>query len=425
MNAIIRNGRVLDPASQRDEIADVAIMNDEIVERSCLNGLAHVEEIDATGLCVAPGLIDVHVHLREPGLEYKEDVATGTAAAAAGGFTTVMAMPNTKPAIDSVEVMTAFNATIAENAIVTVLTAPCLTQKRAGKVLVDFEALATCDGVAAFTDDGNCIPDPALMTVAMERCRDLGFVVVDHCEDRDVWNNGVMRAGSVADMLKVPGQPYETETNIVRRNVELSRRTGCKIHMQHVSCLETVRMLREARAEGLNVSAEVCPHHFTLTVDDVPALGVNAKMNPPLGSATDRDALLGALADGTINVICTDHAPHAPHEKAYSLARAPFGIIGLETALPLSLMQLHHSGRTSLLRVVELLTHGPATLLGLDSGTLAIGAKADVVLFDPDADLVYDVNASPSKSRNTPFHGRTLRGRVVRTIHHGKTVFGE
>lgn len=422
MKAILKNGHVIDPSRDIDQVMDIAINGDTLVEPSTLQNETDVEIFDVNGMVVCPGLIDIHVHLREPGLEYKEDIATGTAAAAAGGVTTIMNMPNTKPAIDSVETVALFQKLVEEKAVINVLTAPALTVKRGGKELVDFETLADM-GIAAFTDDGNCIPERALMKEAMEICKKLGYVIVDHCEDREVWNSGVIRQGPISELMKVPGQPPETELNIIRRNIELARETGCWIHMQHITLGETVELVRQAKKEGLPVSAEVCPHHFTFTYDDIPSLGTNAKMNPPLGSAEDRRMLLEGVADGTIEIICTDHAPHAPFEKADSLVRAPFGIIGLETLLPVSLTQLYHTGLMPLYDVIERMTAAPARLLNLDTGTLTPGKWADITVFDPNAEYVIDINASKSKSRNSPFHGVTVKGKVMKTICAGELVY--
>jgi dihydroorotase len=422
-NFLITNGRVIDPGAGTDTVRSIAIAAGRIVDPAQLENDPATTQIDAAGLVVCPGLVDIHVHFREPGGEYKETIATGTSAAAVGGFTTVVMMPNTIPPIDSVEIIQKIQARVDDTACVHAKITACLTLQRCGDAIADLRAMARDTAVVAFTDDGNCVQDEALMLQAATIAAELDIPITDHCEDEKIIAGGVMRQGPEADAMQVQGMPGETESNIVARNIELSRRTGAHFHMQHLSSAVSIEHMRRAKADGIRVTAEVTPHHLALTVADVPTLGSSAKMNPPLGTAADRQALLEALADGTIDAIATDHAPHAPWEKAGNFAAAPFGVLGLETALSVSLTTLYHTGIVDLPELVRLMTLAPARLLRLDAGTLAVGAVADVTLFDPDAELVVDITTSGSRSRNSPFHGRTVRGAVAATMCSGAWVY--
>jgi dihydroorotase len=419
---LITGGRVIDPATGSDTVRDLAVADGVFVDLSTVADAETVDRVDAAGLVVCPGLVDIHVHFREPGGEHKEDIASGTAAAAAGGFTTVVVMPNTIPPIDCPDAVRDQQQRIDRDAVVHTLVTACLTRGRAGRELADLRALAG-SGIVAFTDDGNCVQELDRMLEAAVIAADTGIPIVDHCEDEAVMAGGVMRRSAAADAMRLPGMPPETESNMVARNIELSRRTGARLHMQHISTAASVEHLRGAKAEGLPVSCEVTPHHLAFTVDQVPALGVNAKMNPPLGTEDDRQALLAGLAAGTIDAIGTDHAPHAAWEKAGDFVSAPFGVLGLETALPACLSVLGDAGIIDLPQLVHLMSYGPAQVLGLDAGTLAPGATADLAVFDPAAPVTADVTASRSKSRNSPFHGRRLRGAVSRTMCAGTWVY--
>ncbi len=425
MKLILQNGRVIDPANGVDERRDLGICDGVLADPANLAADPETEIVDLAGKVAAPGLIDMHVHLREPGQEYKEDIASGARAAAAGGFATVLAMPNTQPPIDRVERVRDLRTRIGQNAAIRVLMSACLTRDRAGRELTNIRALADETDLVALTDDGDCVQDRDLMRRALELAAATGLAVVDHCEDRAVRDRGVIRQGAIADELGVQGMPGEAESDMVRRDLELCRETGAALHLQHLSCRESVRLLRDAQAQGLPISAEATPHHFALTMDDVPRLGPNAKMNPPLGTDEDRQALLEALADGAISVIASDHAPHAPAEKDRGLAHAPFGVIGLETALPLSLTTLYHTGTLSLLELIARFTTGPARALKLELGTLELGKPADVTIFDPDEEYNIDVQQSCSKSRNSPFDKMRVKGRVYGTICAGNWAFRE
>ncbi len=411
---------MIDPVAGTDSVRDLAVADGVIVDAVSDAAVT----LDVSGKVVAPGFVDVHVHLREPGQEHKEDVATATAAAAAGGFTTVVAMPNTVPPPDRPEHIAALRAIVSAKARVRVLTTAALSVDRAGKEATDIKALAAEPEVVAFTDDGNCLESPDLMRRVMTAAAATGLCVMDHCEDRMVWNNGVVRAGSVAEQLGVPGMPPETESNIVERNIALCRETSARIHMQHLSTTRSIELVLAARAEGLPVSAEITPHHLALTVDAVPMLGTNAKMNPPLGTEADRRVLIEAIVSGDIDVIATDHAPHAPNEKAQSLVDAPFGILGLETAWPVCQSILGE--RMSLAALIARFTVGPARLINReDLASLAVGTPADVVVLDPDCRHVLDLRKSKSKSRNSPFHGMSVRGKVCATIVGGRVIHNE
>ncbi len=415
----IRGGRVIDPAAGRDATGDVFIRGGRIVAEA----VAGAPEIDARGLVVTPGLIDMHVHLREPGQSGKETIATGTRAAAAGGFTSVVCMPNTVPVADQPGIVGWIQEKAAREAVVNVFCTGALTKGLEGRELSPIGALQA-RGVVALTDDGRCVQSHEVMRRALEYAGMFGLPVLDHCQDASLSAGGQMHEGYWSTVLGLPGWPRVAEEVIVARNALLAELTGTRVHCQHLSAAGSVRILREARARGIPLSGEVCPHHLALTDEAVSGYDTNAKMNPPLREAQDVEALLQGIADGTITILASDHAPHAPFEKEVEFDAAPFGIIGLETELGIFLeFLLHRHGVASLSRVVEMLTINPARLLGLDRGTLGIGAPADVTILNPDLSWVVDPAQSASRSRNTPFGGWTLRGRAVRTIVAGRTVW--
>jgi dihydroorotase len=420
MNTVIRNGRIIDPANQRDEVTDLFIVDGKLSAKA--SG-SDTEVIDAGGLIVAPGLIDLHVHLREPGFGWKETIETGARAAAAGGFTTIVSMPNTSPAADSPSTIAWIKDRAAEVACVNVLPAGAISKELAGEELAPIGSLAQA-GVVAITDDGRCVQNNELMRRAVEYARMVGLPVFDHCQDYNLVGNGVVHEGYWSTLLGLPGWPSAGEEAIVMRNVLLAELCDHHIHCQHISAAGSVRILREARARGVKISGEVCPHHIALTDEAIQNFDTNCKMNPPLRAKEDVAALLAGIADGTIGILCSDHAPHAQFEKEVEFDAAPFGIVGLETELGLFLDLLIHKNKTiELPRLIEMFTVNPATLLQIDAGTLSVGRAADVTLIDPNLEWSFDASSSESMSRNTPFDGWKLKGRAVRTIVSGKTVW--
>lgn len=377
--------------------------------------------IDATGLLVVPGLVDLHVHLREPGFEYKETIATGTAAAVAGGFTSVCCMPNTQPVNDSAEITRRILGHAEAAGLVAVYPVGAITKNSQGRELTNVMELKEA-GCVAVSDDGRPVMADQVMRAAMKQAAEAGLPVIDHCEDLNLSGCGCMNDGPVSRALGLRGMPSMAEDRMVKRDILLAQETGARLHIAHVSTAGTVQAVRNAKAAGLPVTAEVCPHHFSLTEDIVREQQANAKMNPPLRSSQDRAALIEGLADGTIDAIATDHAPHAEYEKQWGMDRAPFGIVGLETALGLA-FRLVEAGVLSVESVIEKLTSAPARLFGLSKGTLAVGVQADVVLIDPHREWIVDPERFRSKGRNTPFARWHLRGQVVRTLIGGKTVY--
>jgi len=423
MTTIIRNGRVIDPTNKRDEIADLFLEDGNVVASLSEIHDPKVEIIDATGLVVTPGLIDIHVHLREPGFGWKETIETGAKAAAAGGFTTLVCMPNTSPAADNPSTIAWIKDRAAEVSCVNVLPTGAISKNLAGEELAPIGSLAQ-GGVIAITDDGHCIQNHELMRRAVEYARMIGLPVLDHCQDYNLVSNGVVHEGFWSTLLGLPGWPAIGEEVIVMHNILLAEFCDHQIHCQHISAAGSVRLLREARARGVKISGEVCPHHLALTDQAIQNFDTNYKMNPPLRSQGDVDALLEGIADGTLGILASDHAPHAKFEKEVEFDLAPFGIIGLETELGLFLDLLVHKHRTIRLpRLIEMFTVNPARLLKINAGTLSLGAIADVTLIDPDLEWTVDANATQSMSRNTPFDGWRLKGRTVRTMVGGETVW--
>ena len=421
---LLKNGRILDPANKRDEVGDLLIVGDKIAPLSALAGLAEKPTVvDCTGLLVTPGLIDLHVHLREPGQSAKETLATGTACAAAGGFTSVVCMPNTSPSVDSASVVTWIIEKAKTDAVVNVFPTGALTKGIAGEELAPIGAMKKA-GIVALTDDGHCIQNHEIMRRACEYARMFGLTVMDHCQDYNLVGKGVMNEGRVSAELGLPGWPAIGEEIIVARNALLAELTGTPIHCQHLSAAGSVRILREARARGVALSGEICPHHIALTDETIRGFNTNFKMNPPLRSQEHVEALIEGIADGTITVLASDHAPHCGFEKEVEFDLAPFGILGLETELGLFIDILVHKRKAiSLARLVELYTINPARLLGLDRGTLSEGAAADVTVINAGLEWTVDKEQSASRSRNNPFHGWELKGRAVRTIVAGRTVW--
>jgi dihydroorotase len=425
MNAtIIRNGRIIDPANHRDEIGDLVIVDGRIADQSAIRNLqSAIDELDARGLIIAPGLIDMHVHLREPGFAHKETIASGARAAAAGGFTTVVCMPNTSPVADNPSTITWIKDRARDTAMVNVFPTGAISKNLEGDELAPIASIVQ-SGVVAITDDGKCLQNHELMRRAVEYARMVGVPVLDHCQDYNLVGNGVVNEGEWSTLLGLSGWPAAGEEAMVMRNILLAELCDHHIHCQHVSTAGSVRLIREARARGVKISGEVCPHHIALTDASIENFDTNCKMNPPLRTQRDIDAIIEGIADGTLMILCSDHAPHAAFEKEVEFDRAPFGIIGLESELGLFIdILLHKREAIPINRLIEMFTVEPAKLLKLDAGTLSIGAKADLTLIDPNREWTVDASKFESLSRNTPFHGWNLKGRAVRTIVGGETVW--
>jgi dihydroorotase len=421
---IIRDGRVIDPANKRDEVVDLLIVDGKIAPLSQLSALnSQPDELDASGLIVAPGLIDMHVHLREPGFGHKETIESGARAAAAGGFTTIVCMPNTSPVADDPSTIAWIKSRAATAACVNVLPAGAISKDLAGEELAPIGSLVQA-GIVAITDDGRCIQNHELMRRAVEYARMVEVPVLDHCQDYNFVGNGVVNEGYWSTLLGLPGWPAVGEEAIVMRNILLAELCDHHIHCQHVTTAKSVRLLREARRRGVKISGEVCPHHIALTDEAIQNFDTNYKMNPPLRAQTDVDALLEGISDGTLSILASDHAPHADFEKEVEFDAAPFGIIGLETELGLFVdLLVHKHRRVDIVRLIEMYTAEPAKLLKLEAGTLSVGASADVTLLNPDLEWTVQIDKFESGSRNSPFDGWKLKGRAVRTIVGGKTVW--
>jgi dihydroorotase len=421
---LIRGGHLIDPASRIDEPIDVLLRGGRVAEIAPPNkirgGADH--KFDARGLIVTPGFIDLHVHLREPGQSYKETIATGTAAAAAGGFTSVCCMPNTNPVVDSAE-WVAWLRQPERGAEVNVFPIAAATRESKGESLTAFRELQQA-GAVAVTDDGRPILDDHLMRLALEASAPLNLPVIQHAEDTRLTESCSMNEGAMAFRLGLRGMPVTAESAIVDRDVQLAQLTGGRLHVAHLSTADALKPVRRGKRAKVNVTCEVTPHHFTLIDENVGGYDTNFKMNPPLRSAADREALMVALGDSTVDAIATDHAPHALHEKQMEFERAPFGITGLETALGLAVTILHRQHKIPLTRIVELFTAGPARVLNLRGrGSLARGNYADITIFDPKKKWTFEAAKSRSKSQNTPFDGWQLTGKVVATIVNGHIVF--
>jgi len=428
----IRNGHLIDPAAGVDGLKDILIKDGRVAEIAAPGKLKLANGapvLDARGLTVAPGLVDIHVHLREPGQGYKETIATGTAAAAAGGFTAVAAMPNTTPVNDSVEI-TRWMQAPERGALVRVFPIAAATRGSKGEALTDYAALKSA-GAVAVTDDGRPILKDGIMRESLAAAARVGLTVIQHAEDTRLtqFANGAasMNLGPVSFRLGLRGMPAEAESTMVERDIRLVtelRDLHPHLHVAHISTAAAVAAVRQARRNGLRVTCEVTPHHFLLTEEHVGLYNTHAKMNPPLRSAADRDAMIEALLDGVVDAIATDHAPHAMHEKEIEFDLAPNGITGLETALGLSLRWLHKEWRMPLGRIMSLLSAQPAALLGIKGrGTLAVGSFGDVVLFDPKAEWTYRATESLSKAKNTPFDGWAMLGKVHYTIAEGRIAY--
>ncbi|MCL2235404.1 MAG: dihydroorotase [Defluviitaleaceae bacterium] len=420
MKILIKNGRVIDPASNTDQIADI------LVDGGLIAGVggdlaSHKDidkEVDATGMWVVPGLIDMHVHFRQPGQEHKEDLASGAASAVAGGFTTVCTMPNTSPPIDNAEWIKFTHDKSAEIGLANILPIGAITKGMKGEELTDIAEMHKA-GAIGITEDGMTVRNAHLQLKAMEIASKLDLLTFSHCEDMDLVSGGVMHLGTASEWLGLPGIHALAEEVVIARDILIAEHAGAKLHICHITTKLGVQLVREAKARGVRVTAEVCPHHFTLTDEDIKTQDPNFKMNPPLRSLEDLEAMKAGLADGTIDVIATDHAPHHADEKAKGFLTAPFGIVGLETALGLSMRLTNLTP----MELIAKLAYNPAKILGIDKGTLAEGAVADIAIINPDAEWTVDPSGFASKARNTPFGGETIKGRVEYTIVSGKIVY--
>lgn len=421
---LIMNGRIIAPGIKTDHMADLFIKDGIITPLSELpDDRRALTVLDAAGSFIAPGLVDMHVHFRDPGFLYKEDLMTGAAAAAAGGVTTAACMPNTSPVIDNAEAI-ADIISRAKAAPVTILPYAAVTLGQKGQALTDAAALKAA-GAAALSDDGMPVMNAALLREAMKTAQAHDMLIISHCEVEELVKNYAVNEGAVSEKLGIPGRPAVAEALMVMRDVMLAKETGARLHIAHVSTAGSVEIIRRAKTDGVRVTAETCPQYFTLTEDAVLTQGSMARVNPPLRTRQDVDAVLDGLLDGTIDAVATDHAPHSAAEKALPLEKAPSGMVGLETSLALTLTMLYHTGRLPLGRIVELMSTAPSKILGINKGRLDTGCPADLIIFDPDEPWTVDPDKFRSKSRNTPFKGMALKGKVKYTIAGGKIVYSE
>jgi dihydroorotase len=420
---LIKGGRIVDPSQQMDEASDILVEDGRVALLGADLSADGAEVFDASGLVVAPGFIDLHVHLREPGEEYKETIASGARAAVAGGFTSVCAMPNTRPVNDNASVTRYIIEKAREAALANVYPVGAITRGSEGAELAEMAEMKEA-GAVAVSDDGRPVMNSQVMRHAMEYARDHGLVVVDHCQDTTLSAGGSMNEGRFSTLLGLKGMSRSAEEAHVARDIMLAELTGARVHIAHISTAGAVEMVRSARRRGVQVTCEVTPHHLALTDESVVGFDTNTKMNPPLRTAEDRAALIEAVRDRTIDAIATDHAPHHADEKMLEYDRAPFGVIGLETALAVTLGALYSTEQVSLSRIVETLTIGPALAFSLPRGTLAKGVAADITVFDPERVWTVDPRNFKSKCRNTPFAGWEVRGAVVATFVEGRKISG-
>lgn len=419
---IVKNGRIVDPANRLDRTADLSIEDGVIREIAQDVDATGVEVFDAGGLIVAPGFIDMHVHLREPGFEYSETIETGSHAAAAGGFTSICCMPNTQPVNDSPTVTHYILERARQKAPVNVYPIGAITKGSAGEELASIASMQKA-GIVAISDDGRPVMNARVMRRAMELASSLNLPLIEHCEDLNLSAGGDMHEGLQSTRLGLRGIPRASEDVMVARDILLAEMTGVRFHVAHISSKNAVEMVAYAKSRGLAVTAEATPHHFVLADSDMPPYDGNYKMKPPLRDNCDVQAVIAGLANGTIDAIATDHAPHPGDEKMQEFESCPFGILGLETAIGLSLRSLYHSGKVTLSHFISMFTVNPARILSLGRGTLTPGSPADVTVFSLDQEWAYDVNRSPSKSRNSPFHGHTFKGGPIATIVGGQIVW--
>lgn len=424
MKILIKHGRVLDPDTRKDGIYDV-LTEDGVIRKVA----PEIEEpadqvLEAEGCWVMPGMIDLHVHLRDPGLTHKETVETGAAAAAHGGITTIVAMPNTKPVVDDEHKVSYVHNKAKSCTLVHVLQAGAVTKGQKGEELADIEKMAAA-GAPAISEDGKSVMNSGLYRKAMKIAAQCGIPVLAHCEDINLVEGGVVNADPAMEKLGLKGISNAVEDVITARDIMLAKETGARLHLCHCSTADSVRMVAEAKKEGLPVTAEVCPHHFTLSTEDISGPDTNYKMNPPLRTRADVEALRQGLKDNIMDVISTDHAPHSAQEKAQSMEKAPFGIVGLETSVALTITELVEPGILTPMQMAEKMSYNPAKVLGIDKGSLAEGKPADITIIDPDAEYVIDTRTFFSKGKNTPFNGKKVKGLVRATICDGKIAYLE
>ena len=422
MKLLIKQGKLVDPVGGIGGVMDILVENGKVA----IIGSQLREEadqiLDAQGFVVCAGLVDMHVHLRDPGFEYKEDILTGGLAAARGGFTSVACMPNTKPVIDTPETISYIRQREEQGCGVHILPIASVSVGQRGGELVDVKALKEA-GAVALSDDGLPVTDANLMRDALIRANRHGMAVLSHCEDASMVDGRAVNEGRVSRQLGIPGRPAIAEEIMVARDAMLAEETGGRVHICHVSTAKSVDIIRKYKKRGVRITCETCPQYFTLTEDEVLTKGTMAKVNPPLRTSADVDGIIAGLKDGTIDAIVTDHAPHAQEEKAWELEKAPSGMVGLETSLGIALTQLYHTGRMSMSDIIKKMTAAPAAILGQSKGVLAIGADADITIFDPDERWTVKPEEFASKGRNTPFGGMRLRGKVKYTLVGGRIVY--
>ncbi|MBD5136035.1 MAG: dihydroorotase [Lachnospiraceae bacterium] len=423
MNILIRKGRILNPADNEDFTGDILIKEDKIVSVGQNISEEDCNIIDASGCFVMPGFIDLHVHLRDPGLEYKETLATGAKAAAHGGFTTICPMPNTKPPTDTPEKIKDIVKRAASESPINILPIGSVTLGMKGEEITDIEGIKK-EGACGISEDGKSVMKSDIYRKAMRIAAKSGVTVMAHCEDISLVEGGVINVGKKADELGLKGISNAVEDIIAARDILLAKETGAKLHLCHCSTKDSVKMVELAKEDGLSVTAEACPHHFTLCDEDIKENDGNYKMNPPLRSREDMEALKEGLKNGIIDVISTDHAPHSKEEKAGGFETAPFGIVGLETAAALTMTELVDKGYLTPLQMAEKMSYNPAKVIGIDKGIIAEGKTADIVIFNPDEEYLINVNEFESKGKNTPFNGRKVKGKVKYTICGGNIVYG-
>lgn len=440
MTILIKGGQVINPATGMDEVADVLVENGKVTKIEKNMKVKAERRIDAKGCYVMPGFIDMHVHLRDPGFEQKETIETGCRAAARGGYTTILAMPNTKPVVDNPDVVNYVHNKAKTVGLINVMQVGAVTKGQQGKKLADIEGMAKA-GIPAISEDGKSVMNAQLYREAMEKAKELDLVVLAHCEDSNLVNGGVVNADANAERLGLKGITNSVEDIIMARDIMLAYDTGAKLHLCHCSTRNSVMMMQMAKDRNVQITAEVCPHHFTLTSDDIkkvePLLDVeknvpldmdadtNFKMNPPLRTKKDVEALKAGLRDNVMDVIATDHAPHTFEEKNASMKRAPFGIVGLETAAPLTYTELVLGGYLTPMQMAEKMSYNPAKIIGIDKGDIQPGKTADIVIFDPTVTYKIDKNEFASKGKNTPFDGRKVTGKVRVTIAGGHIAYEE